>query len=135
MFPISFPQDSTTAFLQTGNCKSLNTTSPPGVIPKYVYFGQGKDGKEDCTIPELCTCYYSSQLEEVMSGICRYLLTNLVSILVKLFKRYIHSTLPQNLSVFRPRAQLYASISLLEYGREIMPTHRCKKPPTIEGYT
>jgi hypothetical protein len=39
------------------------------VIPKYVYFGQGQDEKEDCTIPALCTGYYSSQLEEVMSVI------------------------------------------------------------------
>jgi hypothetical protein len=102
------------------------------VIPKYVYFGQGK---EDCTVPELCTCYYSSQLKEVMPVIRPYLLTNLVSILVKLFKRYIPSTLPENLSVFRRPAQLYASISLLEYGGEIMPTHRCKNPTTIEEYT
>jgi hypothetical protein len=38
------------------------------VIPKYVYFGQGQDEKEDCTIPALCTGYYSSQLEEVKIG-------------------------------------------------------------------
>jgi len=75
-----------------------------------------KRWKEDCTIPELCTRYYSSQLKEVMSVIRRYLLTNLVSILVKLFNRYIHSTLPENLSVFRQPAQLYASISSSNMG-------------------
>ncbi len=53
---ILFPQDSTTAFLQTGNCKSLSTTSPPGVIPKYVYFGQAKDEKR---IPQFQNCVHA----------------------------------------------------------------------------
>jgi hypothetical protein len=115
------------------------------VILKYVYIGQGKDEKRIAQFQNgVCDIIFHN-FKEVMSVICRYLLPNLVSSLVKHFQRNIHSTLPENPSVFRRRAQLYASISLLEYGRdimllpnsgwEIMPTHRCKKPPTIQEYT